>query len=115
MTIGGPSNLGTSHTRILQLSNAGVDRNDKSVFGDILRKGYDDDFEPARKPSQPTTYAPGSVGKLCVLALRLMAGEELYHVDDATTVASHEEQRELCLMLAKNKGKRRVDYGTSDT
>jgi hypothetical protein len=41
-----------------------------------------DDDAPRDPCEKPTGYAPGSEGKIEVLAARAMAGEELWHPDD---------------------------------
>lgn len=44
-----------------------------------------------RKQPQPTHHRPGTLEKVLVLAARVEAGEELYHPDDASELATLEE------------------------
>lgn len=46
------------------------------------RQEIDNPWYPARQP-QPTTAWPGTPEKVEVLAARLLAGEDLWHPDDA--------------------------------
>ena len=81
--------------RSIQLKRQGIKKEDKSLFGELLRKSYDDDFEPSRLPAMATPYPPGSVGKVVTLAMRLVAGEELYHPNDEKICATVEQHHEL--------------------
>lgn len=81
--------------RTQQLKKQGIKKEDKSLFGELLRKSYDDDFEPARLPATATAFHPGSVGKVVTMALRLVAGEDLYHPNDEKVCATVEQHHEL--------------------
>lgn len=98
--------VGIAPSRIAQLRRLGVSKSDDSIFGDLLRKGHDEDFEPKRFGS-PTSYAPGSVGKVEVLSERLVRGEELFHPDDERCCASREEQALLNSFLHAHHSSRR--------
>ncbi len=94
--------------RLIQLKRQGIKKEDKSLFGELLRKSYDDDFEPSRLPKMATAYPPGSVGKLVTMAMRLVAGEELYHPNDekiAATVEEHNEAITFCQIHAAQERK----------
>jgi hypothetical protein len=80
---------------------------DHSSFGHLLSRGHDYDFEPIRKP-EPTDAAPGSLEKLEVLARRLMRGEELYHEDDETVLATVEASTAMRDLVVGNDKRRRL-------
>jgi hypothetical protein len=88
------SNRGNIGNRSNELKRIGIKRDDDSMFGELLRHGVDDDFEPA-KECIPTEHPPGSVGKIVVLALRLMNGQCLYHKDDERICATKELENEM--------------------
>lgn len=93
--------------RATQLKAWGVNLEDESIFGELLRKSYDDDFEPSKMPAQPTHHQPGSIGKLVVMSMRLMAGEELHHPGDERITASPVEQAKMgqyCRMVQEIGG-----------
>lgn len=52
-----------------------------NVMEQIKKTGDDGPFAP-KQCSQPTDYSPGSVEKIEVLRMRVLAGEELFHRDD---------------------------------
>lgn len=85
----------------------GCKLDDHSSFGHLLSRGHDYDFEPIAKP-EPTDAAPGSLEKLEVLARRLMRGEELYHEDDATVLATIEQSNEMRSLVVGNDKRRRL-------
>lgn len=85
-------------TRRASLQKDGIEESDENLFGELLRKGYDDYFEP-KKDCKPTAYPPGSIGKMVILSLRLIGGEKLYHADDAKIVATIEEQTALATFV----------------
>ena len=85
----------------------GCKMEDHSSFGHLLSRGHDYDFEPIAKP-EPTDAAPGSLEKLEVLARRLMRGEELYHEDDATVLATIEQSNEMRNLVVGNDKRRRL-------
>ena len=85
----------------------GCKMDDHSSFGHLLSRGHDYDFEPIRQP-EPTDAAPGSLEKLEVLSWRLMRGEELYHEDDATVMATIEQSNEMRNLVVGNDKRRRL-------
>ena len=94
-----------SGKRTKELKALGINRDDKSLFGELLRKSYDDDFEPARLPATATAYPPGSIGKVVTLAMRLVAGEELYHPNDekiSATIEQHHALIKFCQVHAND-------------
>lgn len=48
-----------------------------------LNHECDEDWHPTKKAKKPTKHLPGTPGKIDVLAARMLAGEELWHPDDA--------------------------------
>lgn len=52
-----------------------------NVMEQIKKTGDDGPFTP-RRCSKPTDCSPGSLEKIEVLRLRVLAGEELFHEDD---------------------------------
>ena len=88
------SNRGNIGNRSNDLKRIGIKKCDDSMFGELLRHGVDDDFEPTRE-CVPTAHPPGSVGKIVVLALRLMNGQPLYHKNDERICATKEMEVEM--------------------
>lgn len=52
------------------------------TFSDLPATSYPD-YEPKRKPKNPTIFRPGSYEKVLILRQRAEDEEELYHPDDA--------------------------------
>ena len=76
-----------------------------SLFHAIEVWGHDIDYEPLRIPA-PTEARPGSEEKVKVLQERLLAGEDLYHPDDASICATKEANHLLhvfCIGAAKKQ------------
>lgn len=104
------SKVNKQSARIRELNRLGISSKDRSLFGELLRKGYDDDFEPTKK-CDPTKERPGSIGKMLVLAKRLEDGQELYHELDETMLATAEQQTELVKYVSVHYGNRKWHNG----
>jgi hypothetical protein len=89
-----PRILSSIANRTVQLNKNGISEDDDSLFGELLRKGYDDDFEPTEY-CKPTAEHPGSIGKLLILTQRLQDGVTLHHENDEKKLATISEQTEL--------------------
>lgn len=44
-----------------------------------------------RMPAEPTKYAPGTIGKIIIMAMREANGECIFHPDDVTFTPTREE------------------------
>lgn len=86
-------------SRTRALNEQGITEDDDSLFGELLRLGYDDDFEP-HDYCEPTKANPGSLAKLHVLTKRLEDGVTLFHDDDEKQLATIAEQKELAEFAA---------------
>lgn len=93
-----PRKLGSIANRTQELNAHGIEKEDDSVFGELLRKGYDDDFEPTDY-CEPTIEAPGSIAKLKVLTQRLIDGVTLHHEQDEKVLATLQQQAVLGLFV----------------
>lgn len=63
----------------------------KNIFEELELKRHDEDYTP--KPCRtPCEHAPGSVGKIEELRMRVLRGEELFHPMDVVVVATIEQQ-----------------------
>ena len=93
-----PKKLNSIVRRTQELNSQGIKEDDDSLFGELLRKGYDDDFEPSDY-CKPTSEPPGSIGKLKVLTQRLQDGVTLYHPEDEKILATLAQQTEMGLFV----------------
>ena len=71
----------------------------KSSQPSIKRK---EDREPEHE-AVPTNHAIGSLGKVLVLAERVLRGHELWHVADSRFCASPDEEDESSVYVSKNR------------
>ena len=65
-------------------------------------KKWKDDREPEHEAT-PTNHAIGSLGKVLVLAERVLLRQELWHVADSRFCASPDEEVESGIYFSRNR------------